>query len=170
MQLATTSVSLPPGTNAPYAVLWISEQMGVPVRIAMVAPGAGGSGTLYLEINATPIEHVAAAGTARAPLTRGAVDGHAYAKDEPAKAEGIDVLKALLGGAVSAVTGVDPFNVQDAVDDVADSVDSILENVEKANDYYAVHPDAPDWRVYTLAPEDLSSKTWLYKWFWGLWE
>jgi len=170
MQLAVTSVSLPPGTDAPIATLWVSEEMGTPIRVAMVAPGVEGSGSLYLEINVTPIEHVAVADSRRTPTTQRGEGGQISTRDEPTKVEGLDALKALLGGAISAVTGVDPFNVSDAVDDVADNVDSIMENIENVDEYYDAYPEAPDRERYTLATEDLSNKTWLYKWFWGLWE
>ena len=106
----------------------------------------------------------AAADPALVPAIRSSEVGLACARDEPTKVEGLDALRALLGGAISAVTRVAPLKVSDAVDDVAGNVDSIMENIESVDEFYDAYPEDPDRERYRLATEDMSNKTCLTKW------
>lgn len=84
----------------------------------------------------------------------------------------LDYCKGFIGGVCSAVTGVDPFAVNDAVDIVAENSDSLAETRDMADDYFDAYPDAPDRGRYTLENEDLSDKPapGLYEAFWSLFE
>ena len=75
-------------------------------------------------------------------------------------------------GVQGATTGQSPKSIYDAVAIVEDAAPSIAENVETAEEYFEVYPDAPDRPRYTLEDEDPEGegKSWLYDWFWGLWE
>ena len=83
-----------------------------------------------------------------------------------------DYCKGFIGGVCSAVTGVDPFAVEDSVDIVVENSESIAENRDNAEEYFDAYPDAPDRARYTLENEDLSDKPapGLYEAFWSLFE
>ena len=85
---------------------------------------------------------------------------------------GWDRFKGFVGGAISAVTGVDPFSVSDAVDIVAENSESLAETRDNAEEYFEAYPDAPGRDRYTLEGEDLEDKPapGVYKWFWSHFE
>ncbi|MCK9487228.1 MAG: hypothetical protein M0R73_11115 [Dehalococcoidia bacterium] len=75
-------------------------------------------------------------------------------------------------GVQGATTGQSPKSIYDSVTIVEDAAPSIAESVETAEEYFEVYPDAPDRARYTLSREDPEGegKSWLYRWFWGLFE
>ncbi len=83
-----------------------------------------------------------------------------------------DRCKGFIGGACSAVTGVDPFVVSDSVDIVVESSEGIAETRDNGDEYFDAYPDAPSRERYTLETEDLSDKPLpgLYEAFWSLFE
>lgn len=75
-------------------------------------------------------------------------------------------------GVQGATTGQSPKSIYDSVAIVEDAAPSIAESAENADEYFEVYPDAPDRDRYTLDREDPEGegKSWLYRWFWGLFE
>ena len=146
------------------ATVWIDQDLGVPVRFVMDSPDPSGTGTVHFEINVTqinvPVQITAPPGRAlgRKPSSR---------QTEPTWS---DYAKSLVDSILGVFTGVSPFDTKQAVDTVAEAAPSIQENRENAEEYFDAYPDAPDRDRYTMADEDLSNKTSLYKWFWGLFE
>lgn len=174
IQVATSVAAIPDSTMPPEATLWVSADSRMPVRMAMEYVSEQEPGSLYFEVNVTRVNDPSLVVEAprQAPASASTGDTGGASKSLSPEADGWDYVKGILGSIIGTVTGVDPFSVNDAVDIVEENAESLAETKENAEEYFDAYPDPdePDRDRYTLADEDLSNKTGLYRWFWSLFE
>ena len=104
----------------------------------------GEPGSIHLELNVTNLNDQALVVAVPTSIASTGAGPHyqSASRPEPASQDvsAWDRFKAGLGAAIGFVTGVDPFSVSDAVDDVVESSAGLAEIKENAEEYFDAYP------------------------------